>query len=337
MAQISLAGTPKAAVTGEATLTQSRAPSVPPLVSVIVSTRNHAGTLGHTVEAVMRQDLAAEVEMIVVDNASADGTEELMLAAVEKAGRQLTYARLVADRGAAGGRNFAIGLARGEYLAFTDSDCTPSPGWLRAAVDAFSASEVGIVQGRTEAAGKSAPLFSHFIVTVELDGSFSTSNVVYRATAIGVHRFDPNCTYWEDVDLGWRVLADGWDARFANNAVVRHEVIPLTAMEWVMWPRRFANWPAKVARYPGFRRHLFLGVWVSPIHLWFDVAVLGVAIALWHPISLLLVVPYAVEFARHRSLWGKFPPAKLLAHMAWDAVALVSLVAGSVRSRALVL
>src|ERR1700686_4815224 len=123
-----------------------------PLVSVVVSTRNHASTLGRTVDAVMSQDTGSELEMIVVDNASTDDTSAVMLDAVERARRSLTYARLGADRGPAGGRNFGLGLARGEFIAFTDSDCTPSPGWLRVALDAFATPETGIVQGRTEAA-----------------------------------------------------------------------------------------------------------------------------------------------------------------------------------------
>jgi glycosyltransferase involved in cell wall biosynthesis len=336
MANIPLVAT-EAAAHHDAILIQSQAPSRRPLVSVVVSTRNHASMLGPTVDAVMRQDLDAELEMIVVDNASTDETPGVMRAAVDRAARQLTYARLPVDRGAAGGRNFAIGLARGEFIAFTDSDCTPQPGWLRAALAAFTGPEIGIVQGRTVAASKSAPLFSHFIETLTLDGSFSTSNVVYRRDALGDRRFDPGCTYWEDVDVGWRVLAAGWAARFAPDAVIQHEVIALTPKQWVLWPRRFANWPAKAARYPGFRRHLFLQVWVSPMHLWFDLALLGAVIAPWQPISLLLGVPYVISFARHRSLRGRFPPAKVAAHVAWDAVAFGSLVGGSVRYRSLVL
>jgi len=80
-----------------------------------------------------------------------------------------------------------------------------------------------------------------------------------------------------------------------------------------------------------------LGVWVSPLHMWFDLAVLGVLIAPWQPLTLLLAAPYAVRFARTRSLRGRFPPAKLLAHVAWDTTVLASLMAGSIRHRALVL
>ena len=336
------------AASDAATLMHSRSASDHPRVSVIVSTRNHASTLKLTVDAVMNQDLNAELEMIVVDDASTDDTPAVMRTAVERATRQLTYVQLGAHHGPAGGRNFGLGLARGEFIAFTDSDCTPSPGWLRAALEGFSAPDVGIVQGRTEAGSKSPPLFTHYIETRKLDGSYSTSNVVYRRKALGEHRFDPGCTYngsgrpesrffWEDVDLGWRVLADGWTARFAPDALIQHEVIALTPGQWLLWPRRYGLTPVKVARYPGFRRHLFLGVWVTPLHFWFDLAVVGLAIAPWKPMTLLLSVPYMVAFARNRNLRGRFPPAKLAAYLAWDTVALLALLRASFRHRCLVL
>jgi glycosyltransferase involved in cell wall biosynthesis len=318
-------------------IVRSNRPDTRPVVSVVVSTRNHARLLGETVRAVMEQDLDVALEMIVVDNASSDDTPAVMRAAVDGARHRLTYARLPADRGPAGGRNFGIELARGEFIAFTDSDCTPSPTWLKSALAAFVAPDVGIVQGRTVASVPAPGLFSHYIETLGLDGSFSTSNVVYRRQALKDRRFDAGCTYWEDVDLGWRVLGDNWQARFARDALIRHEVIALSPWQWLMWPRRFANWPAKAGRYPGFRRHLFLGVWISPLHLWFDLAVVGALVAPWQPLALALILPYAVAFARKRNLRGRFPPAKLLAHVGWDAVALASLVAGSARHRALVL
>jgi glycosyltransferase involved in cell wall biosynthesis len=99
--------------------------------------------------------------------------------------------RLEHDLGAAGGRNVGISLARGAFIAFTDSDCTPSAGWLRAAMRAFDDQQVGIVQGRTIPARPQAPLFEHHIETGRMDGHFSTSNVVYRREAIKRLRFDP--------------------------------------------------------------------------------------------------------------------------------------------------
>lgn len=318
-------------------LTRARVEPDHPIVSVIVSTRNHAGSVGRTVDAVMRQDVDVELEMIVVDNASTDDTAAVMAEAVERAHRPLTYVRLASDRGPAGGRNVGLDLAKGEFIAFTDSDCIPNAGWLRAALVAFSSPEIGVVQGQTKGEGVSQPFFSHYIETLRMDGSFSTSNVIYRRKAIGSIRFDPACVYWEDVDLGWRVLAQGWSAHFAGDALIEHVAIPLTPVQWMLWQRRLANYPAKAGRYPGFRRFLFLRVWVDPLHFWFDVALVGMVIAPWKPISLLLAIPYAVIFAMKRGLRGKFPPAKLVAHITWDFVGFGSLVAGSIRYRSLVL
>ena len=319
-----------------------------PLVSVVVSTRNHSRFLAGTIAGVMGQDLAADFEMIVVDDASTDSTPEVMRQALAGATHHLVYARLDVNRGPACGRNAGLELARGQYIAFTDSDCTPAPGWLRAGLAAFTSPDIGIVQGRTEGARDRAPFFSHYIETRHFDGSFSTSNVLYRREAIGDLRFDPECTYnhegrpdsnffWEDTDLGWRVSAMGWKAVFADGALVYHEILTMSARRWILWPRHLALMPAKAARYPGFRRHLFLRTWISPIHLFFDLALVGVVAAPWMPLALLLATPYAVTFARTRGLRGKFPPAKVAAYLAWDSVALGALAAASIRYRRLVL
>lgn len=310
-----------------------------PLVSVIVATRNHAGYLGDCVAALLAQELDADFEVMVIDDHSPDGTESLMRGLVASGARGLTYVRLASQQRPSRARNVGLDLARGSLIAITDSDCIASPGWLAGLVAEFADPSVGIVQGpSTPPPGTQVPLFSHHIEINGIDGQFSTTNIAYRRLALGDKRFDPAIYYWEDVDLGWRVKSDGWDVRFAPTAVVWHQVVPLTPRRWMLWPTHFANWPAKAARHPGFRRFLFLRYWASPIHFCFDIALLGLLLAPFtRGIALLLVVPYVVEFARTRGLRGRFPPAKALAHVVWDAVALASLVAGSVRHRALVL
>ena len=315
-------------------------------MSVVIATYNRRESMLLAIAGVMRQDLDAELELIVVDNASTDGTEAALLELMESCPRELVYVRNDRNLGPCG-RNAGIEVARGEFIAFTDSDCVPEPAWLREALAGFTAPDVGMVQGLTEAEHERAPLFSHYIVTRGIDGHYSTSNIVYRRTALGDQRFDARCVYrpwgspgpvyWEDTDLGWRVAAGGWRVEFAAGAVVRHEVRPLRPLQWLMWPRHFENWPEKVARIPGFRRYLLLGLWTTPMSLWFELGLLGTAAAPWQPLTLALWAPYIVQFARTRGLRGRFPPAKLAAHVAWDTVAFGSLIAGSVRHRALVL
>lgn len=305
-------------------------------VSVVVSTRNRGDLLSDTVAAVEAQR-GVDHELIVVDNASSDGTETLMRAIVARAAIPVTYVRLVHDVGPAEGRNVGLSEAAGSFLAFTDSDCIPATTWLAAALAGFASPTVGIVQGRTTGASASPPFFSHFIETPTLDGSFSTSNVVYRREALGEHRFDPACAYWEDTDLGWRVRGEGWDVAFAPDALVRHQAIEVGMLRWLLWPRRYSCWPAKARRYAGFRRHLFLGVWVRPIEASFQLALLGLLVGRRWRGANLLVVPYVVLFARTRGLRGRVPPVKALLHVGRDAVATGTLVIASARHRSVVL
>jgi glycosyltransferase involved in cell wall biosynthesis len=314
-------------------------PTETPVVSVIVSTRNHAQYLGATLAAIEAQTYR-ELELVLVDNASTDETQTVVREFLARTTRPVTYLRFTSDHGPAVGRSAALERARGEFVAFTDSDCVPSPGWVAAAVAAFAAGEqVGIVQGRTECYEPTSPMFSHFIETLHFDSSFSTSNVIYRRAALDGHRFDGTCAYWEDTDLGFRVRNDGWDFAFADEALVYHQVVPQTALGWLLWPRRYANWPAKTARYPEFRNTLFLRVWVDPMHAWFDLALVGaVATAVGRRrLGLSLLVPYVVSFARTRGLRGRAPVVKAGLHVLRDGVAFSALIAGSVRHRSVVL
>ena len=308
-----------------------------PLFSVVIVSRNQAGMLAEAAQAVLRQDLEDEFELIVVDDHSDDGTEAAMDSLLEEAERPLVYLRHACQIGPGGGRNTGLRASRGRLVAFTDSDCLPEPGWLRALRGAFADPAVGVVQGRTLGTQTRVRLFEHHVETLGLDGTFATANCAYRREAVADLAFNPACWYWEDVDMGWRVLERGWRPAFAPEAVVRHRIMPMRALDWILWPSHLSVRPAIARRHPSFRRHLWGGLWVRPMHLWFELAAAGALLALrWWP-ALLLAVPYLVAFARSRGLRGRFPPAKAAAYVARDAVTLAALLVGSVRHRALVL
>lgn len=89
----------------------------PPLVSVVIVTWNRKDDVLAAVRSVYDQAYQ-HVEIIVVDNASTDGT-------VEALGRDYPSARVVAlaeNQGAAGGRNAGIRAARGDVVFILDSD-----------------------------------------------------------------------------------------------------------------------------------------------------------------------------------------------------------------------
>lgn len=87
-----------------------------PLVSVIVATYNRADTVGQAVESILGQTYAS-IEVIVVDDGSTDGTQD----ALRRFGSDLRVLRQQ-NAGPAAARNRGIAAAKGEIIAFLDSD-----------------------------------------------------------------------------------------------------------------------------------------------------------------------------------------------------------------------
>lgn len=102
-------------------------------ISIIMPTYNRADTIVRAVESVEAQTFE-DWELVVVDDGSTDGTRDLL------AGRDPRI-RVVSqeNRGVAGARNRAFREARGDLLAFLDSDDALTPHHLELASAFFAA------------------------------------------------------------------------------------------------------------------------------------------------------------------------------------------------------
>ena len=89
-----------------------------PIVSVIIPAYNCAGTIGDTLESVLRQRVPMEV--IVVNDCSPDRLDDAM--ARYRGNPCIAYLKNEKNLGASGSRNKAVALAKGKYVAFVDSD-----------------------------------------------------------------------------------------------------------------------------------------------------------------------------------------------------------------------
>jgi glycosyltransferase involved in cell wall biosynthesis len=198
----------------------------PPRISIVVPARNAADT----VEACLASILAADYppalrEIVVVDNASTDGTGA-------RAARFPVTCVTEATRGRAHARNRGIRASQGDVVAFTDADCLATSGWLQELARPFADDRVDAVAGEILAYPPATPAQRYMARRIpRMQASalrarrpyFATGNVAFRRTTFArVGLFDPRFVTGEDQDFAWRFLRAGLAFRYAPGAVVYH-------------------------------------------------------------------------------------------------------------------
>lgn len=96
-------------------------------LSVIIPTYNRKAILKKAIEAYAQQSVREKIlEILVVDDGSADGTGELVSQLAQTSSMPVRYLRQK-NSGLAAARNHGIREARGELFLFTDDDIIPAP------------------------------------------------------------------------------------------------------------------------------------------------------------------------------------------------------------------
>ena len=208
------------------------------LISVIIPFKNSAVTLPRCLEALAKQRHKA-AEYIFVDGNSCDGSPNIIndFAAAHP---DMRFKVLNEEGGTAGtARNKGVGEASGEWLAFTDADCIPSPDWLAdiAAVTNAEDDSTGAIAGCILPASTTnvvamflglytlPPVMTQRYVSsyTLVDGGFPTANlVVKRSVFESVRGFDERFVGGEDHDLCRRIYSAGFKVKLVTNARVLH-------------------------------------------------------------------------------------------------------------------
>ncbi len=186
------------------------------LITIIMPTYNQAIFLAEAVQSVIEQAYL-EWELIVVDNYSSDHTNEVILSFKDS---RIRYVRFANSGVIAASRNYGLSLAKGEFIAFLDSDDIWRETKLSSALRELSSAK-DFVCTNLEVFGIGSPssiLRGFLPEQVNLDpfdfilrsGNFvSTSTVVVRRSLLGSgFNIDPKIVTAEDMDLWLRIFRD---------------------------------------------------------------------------------------------------------------------------------
>jgi glycosyltransferase involved in cell wall biosynthesis len=310
------------------------------LVTAIIPAYRRSTKLKKAVESLLAQDLGPEQYEVIVVDSSPDDENRAVVASLQSASCcDLRFFQKKAE-GPGPSRNLGVQHARGRFVAFMDSDCQASPGWLREGVSAFD-DHVGLVQGKTlPESGVPHSVFNHYIVIEQESLLYETANMLFRRVTFeqvgGFHAdLNPNSDTpmgGEDADLAWRCKRLGWASRFAPQAIVYHEVVRMEPWRWIFIKRLFI-YPLLMKKIPELRELAFAKVFHDKFQALLTLALAGVATSLITPWTLLLAIPYILSrtVGPSRTLRG---PARLLRALLYfprDLTSFGILLAGSIR------
>ena len=200
-----------------------------PVVNVVIPTYNRAEIIGRAIRSVQAQTFE-DWELIVVDDASEDETEEVVAAFEDT---RIRYIQHVENRGGAAARNTGIRNSRGEYIAFLDSDDEWLPQKLEGQIRVFKKADesvglvyTGMIRKKGKYTEKKTPIYSGWIeeklYLKNVIGSCSVgtvkSNVVNE-----VGYFDEKLNSAQDKDY-WLRVSKMFKIEFSKGChVIKHE------------------------------------------------------------------------------------------------------------------
>lgn len=212
-----------------------------PLVSVVIPAFNRASIIAETIENIFQQTYR-NMEVIVVDDGSTDGT----VAVLRSYGDRIRWAGQE-NAGPAAARNRGIGMARGEIVAFQDSDDSWHPTKLERQVrlleDAGANVPCCICNMTVELPGRVVRSFDAAMLWPDIEEGlwlnvaevlatrflmFNQAAAVRRDVLIRVGGFDESFRLMEDGELALRLSLEGPWAFIREPLATRQDKLPRT-------------------------------------------------------------------------------------------------------------
>lgn len=207
------------------------------MISILIPVRNGGDELGRCLDAIARQRIDEEYEVVVVDSGSTDDT-----VAIAKAHGARVHTIPAEEFHHGRTRNLAVGHARGDILVWTTHDAYPeSDQWLDLLTKPLRDGEPHLagVYGRQIAHHDATPPESYFLdflygpnARLQRAGSveeltmettlFSNANSAMPRKLLVAEPFADDVLIAEDQDWSRRMLLAGRTIRYEPCAAVRH-------------------------------------------------------------------------------------------------------------------
>ncbi len=212
-----------------------------PPVSIIIPTYNRAHELERCLRSLFELDYpTGNLEILVVDDGSTDATQSIvqpMVLEAQALGIEMRVVRHEKRQGVAISRNTGAQAAQHALIAYLDSDCVASRGWLSELVPAFQDTRIAAVGGMIRAYergsmlgryedSRSSLFMGKRAQQVCLEGPLTylpTANLlIRRAIWQQLGGFAP-LTFGEDVDFCRHLLATGARILYLPQGIVYHD------------------------------------------------------------------------------------------------------------------
>lgn len=214
-----------------------------PLISIIIVYWNSAQYLPRCLDCLTQQTFR-DFEVILIDNGSSDRVSDEL--EQKYSALNLRLERLASNLGFAKANNIGARLARGTWLALLNTDAFPEPAWLEQLVQAanrrpefsfFCSRQIQFHQADLlDGAGDdyhisglawrrfyNYPAETHGLQEEEVFSACAAAVLYKREDFLGVEGFDENYfSYFEDVDLSFRLRLAGGRCLYVPKAVVHH-------------------------------------------------------------------------------------------------------------------
>jgi GT2 family glycosyltransferase/MoaA/NifB/PqqE/SkfB family radical SAM enzyme len=246
-------------------------------ISIIIASYNRKDLLKKNLEAIDNQKFAGDLEVIVIDDGSTDGTLEMLKNKVTGNNKFVFKYFKTSHSGPANARNLGVANSCGDILIFLDDDTVvQNNDYVQRMVESFEEKGVGIVAGKTidfysgilklVRAGDPPEInFNEFSKLKETVGVPTKNAAFLKEAFLKVGGFDPLFKYsQEDIDLCIRILNLGYKLVFNKEALVFHYPI----YNFSSYVRKYyhigyslglfhSHYPDKSPKFSGFKAAIF--------------------------------------------------------------------------------